>query len=185
MRPFLAVVIVGLSIAVLASGCAAGAGEATAQPAETEAPQPTEALAEESPAPEETPPPEEAATEEPSSESDWAPTTDTVWTLSRDPVATSSTEACPEPIHFDFYGLVAIAPADGDLTWQRQTSLDILPRIEPNHYAGPAQSVLPGYTLTIDVTFTSPTTLTVIHTLIPDDNPDCHHVFEYTGDFSW
>jgi hypothetical protein len=201
MRQLLTVMIIGLFVALLASGCAVGAGEATvtsappdseteaAQPAETEAPE-EESSAPEEAAPEETVVPEEpAATEAPEEETgaggDWTPATSSVWTLSRDPVATASTEACPEPIHFDFYGLVAIAPVDGGLTWQRQTSVDTLEWIDTNHYAGPAQSVLPGYSLTIDVTFTSATTLTVIHTLTPEDTPDCNHTFEYTGDFSW
>jgi hypothetical protein len=191
----LASMMAGLVIIMYISGCAGnGTGSETAVSPDSESEAPPDTDPVETPA-EEIPPPatpdeglpteEIEATEPVPEETDWAPTTNSVWQLSRDPVATRSTEACPEPVPFDFYGLVAIAPDPGGLTWQRQTSSDVLERTDTNNYSGPAQSPLSGYALTIDVTFTSEITLTVIHTLIPEDNPDCHHEYEYTGDFSW
>lgn len=120
-----------------------------------------------------------------SAEEDWTPTEESVWTLSYDPVEMTTSEACPESIYINFYGMVAIAPTEDGLAWESQMATYSLERTDVNHYAGAGETIVEGYTLTLDVSFTGDTTLTVTFTLTEDENPDCIHTYEYGGEFSW
>ena len=169
------IITIGALAAALMCGCAP-AEEAAPTAAVT--PEPTvEETSAVTPEPvDETPPP---------ADEDWVPTQQSVWTLGYDPLETSTAPACAEPIFYDFYGMVAITPAEGGLTWQTQTTTYSLATVGPNSYSGEGETVVEGHTLTIDVTFTSATTLLVTFTLTEDANPDCQHVYEYDGEFSW
>lgn len=118
---------------------------------------------------------------------DWAPKTDTVWVLSRDPFNRYKTEACTEDLNVDLYGMVAVSPADNNgLSWRRQDNITYyLARGSINNYWGSGRSSIPNFTLNIAVTFNSTTTLVVTYSLIPDSNPTCSYVLQYTGEFAW
>lgn len=123
-----------------------------------------------------------AATQEP----DWAPAANSVWQLGYEPISASSTSACPEHLTVDFYGLVGVNPAQGGLSWLRQDNTTyFLGRVSPNNYWGSGTSSLPDMTLRVSVSFTSPTTLIVIYTLVPNATPDCQHIYQYEGVKSW
>ena len=121
-------------------------------------------------------------------EEDWAPTTESTWQLGYQPFEASSTPACTEGhLVIDFYGLVAVGPAEGGLTWLRLDGMTyFLGRQGPNFYWGTGASSVPDMkALNVSVTFTSPTTLTVVYTLIPNEPPDCQHVYKYQGEKKW
>jgi hypothetical protein len=120
-------------------------------------------------------------------EPDWAPTAPSVWQLGYQPISASSTSACPEHLIHDFYGLVGVDPAQGGLSWHRSTDgmSYFLGRVSPNNYWGSGSSSLPDMTLKISVGFSSPTTLLVTYTLVPNATPDCQHVYTYEGTKSW
>ena len=95
-------------------------------------------------------------------------------------------DACTEEMVIDFYGLIAITPGENSLNWRRPDMTEYaLELVETNVYSGEGPSAIPDFTLRLDVTFTEENVLTVIHTLIPDDNPECNYTFEYGGVFNW
>jgi hypothetical protein len=120
-------------------------------------------------------------------EPDWAPTADSRWQLGYQPFNAYSTPACTDGhLPIDFYGLVAVAPADGGLTWLRLDGMSyFLGRISPNNYWGTGASSMAEMTLNVGVLFTSPTMLTVTYTLVPNATPDCQHVYQYQGEKKW
>jgi hypothetical protein len=116
-------------------------------------------------------------------EPDWAPTSPINWVLGYQPVATSA-EGCAEYPPVDFYGLVRITPAEGGLTWLRSTDnmSYFLGRQSPNNYWGSGATSVPDMKLLeVGVIFTSPTTLIVTYTLIPNEAPNCRRVYRYEG----
>ncbi len=116
----------------------------------------------------------------------FAPTVATVWQLDYSATSTSKTAACGPDMTVDFYGLVAVAPVEGGLTWKRQDGIVYtLQKTGPNSFAGGGASSLPGFTLGVAVTFLSPTTLVVTYTLTPTDNTDCKYKWKYNGTFAW
>ncbi|MBN1312845.1 MAG: hypothetical protein JXB30_15635 [Anaerolineae bacterium] len=133
-------------------------------------------------------PTEEVPATEETQEPDWAPTANSTWQLGYQPFESYSTSQCTGG-HFvhDFYGLVAIAPTEGGLTWTRLDGMSyFLGRQSPNFYWGTGASSIEGMkALNVSVTFTSPTMLTVVYTLIPNEPPDCQHVYKYTGEKPW
>lgn len=128
---------------------------------------------------------EPATTEEPSGEEDFAPTSTQVWQLDSNPYSVTSSPACAEGYAYNFYGLVAVRPSSGNLTWQRQDSTSTLARVSVNNYYGQIPGFLPGYDLQIAVSFTSYTTLIVSHTLVSQANPACTHTFDYRAAYAW
>lgn len=116
----------------------------------------------------------------------FAPTVATVWQLGRDPLSVNRTDACTEDLVLDFYGLVALAPQGTGMTWRRQDGLTYtLGLSSPNNYYGSGASSIPDHSLSVGVTFTSPTTLLVSYTLTPNANADCHYTWNYDGTFQW
>jgi hypothetical protein len=87
----------------------------------------------------------------------------------------------------DFYGLVAVAPAGNNaLTWQRTDgSTYTIQLVSINNYYGAGASPVPGFSLTISVSFTSPTTLAVAYTLISDADTNCKYTYQYNGVKAW
>lgn len=121
-------------------------------------------------------------------EPDWAPTGPLTFQLGYQPFEAFSTPACTGGhIVIDFYGLVAVAPADNGLSWQRLDGMSyFLARQGPNFYWGTGASSVPDMkALNVGVTFTSATTLVVTYTLIPTEPPDCQHVYKYQGEKQW
>ncbi len=116
----------------------------------------------------------------------FAPTVPTVWQLGRDPRSKSRTDACAEDLVLDFYGMVALSPVSGGMTWHRQDGTTYTLHLSSiNNYFGSGPSSLPDYTLGVGVTFTSPTTLLITYTLTPAANSDCHYKWNYDAVFSW
>ena len=83
------------------------------------------------------------------------------------------------------YGPMQLTPGDGTLAMHNTVPEDyVLSRTAPNtyQYSGPA-AVIEG-TLTLDLRFTSATTLQMTRTFVSSAEPGCTHVHNYTGTFS-
>jgi hypothetical protein len=116
----------------------------------------------------------------------FAPTVKAVWQLDYSPSNVTVTPVCTENVVIDFYGLVAISPVENGLNWQRTDgNVYFLSLSETNSYFGSGVAPLPGYSLTIGVVFTSPTTLSVRYTLKSETIPDCKYTFQYGAVFAW
>lgn len=60
-----------------------------------------------------------------------------------------------------------------------------LGRASPNTYWGTGASSLEDTKLNVSVSFTSPTTLLVTYTLVPNAIPECQHIYQYEGTKNW
>lgn len=119
-------------------------------------------------------------------EQNFAPTVKQVWQLDYSPSSVTDAPACTELVVIDFYGLVAITPIDNGLNWQRTDgNVYALGKGSANNYYGGGVAPLPGYNLSIAVTFTSPTTLIVAYTLNSETVADCKHTYQYGAVFAW
>jgi hypothetical protein len=117
--------------------------------------------------------------------SDLAPTANSVWQMR--PGSDNLSGECSGAPAINFCDhLAAIAPAEGGISWKgMEASPYILGRTRPNvyYYAGP--NVLGTGTLTMTLTFSSPTELNMIMTLVLNSEPDCQHTYYYSGTRNW
>lgn len=83
------------------------------------------------------------------------------------------------------YGLVALTPGEGGILAMRNTVPEdyVLARLGPNTYQYAGPSALGDGNLTLDVVFTSATTLEMTRTFQPSAEPGCTHQHRYTGTF--
>jgi hypothetical protein len=125
----------------------------------------------------------------PAGEVDMVPDGQSVWQLDNEPSSTATSEACPESLPLDFYGLVAVEKvSDGVITWLTPAGTTYtLQRTagETNVYWGRGDFFLPDYFLTISVVFTSPESLGVTYVLIHQTIEGCNHVWKYGGFRAW
>jgi hypothetical protein len=82
--------------------------------------------------------------------------------------------------------LAAIAPASGGLSWKgMEANPYFLSRIQPNVYAYTGPNVLGTGRVSMTLSFTSATTLTMTMSLVLTSEPNCQHVYYYTGTRNW
>jgi hypothetical protein len=82
--------------------------------------------------------------------------------------------------------LAAITPASGGIMWKgMEASPYYLVRIQPNVYAYSGPNVLGTGTINMTLSFKSETEVTMTQSLTLTSEPDCQHVYYYTGSRNW
>jgi hypothetical protein len=82
------------------------------------------------------------------------------------------------------YGLILLTPGDGTLAMHNTVPEDyVLSRLTANTYQYSGPSAIGDGTLTLDVRFTSATTLEMTRSFLPSAEPGCTHQHHYTGVF--
>jgi hypothetical protein len=82
--------------------------------------------------------------------------------------------------------LAAISPASGGIMWKgMEASPYYLVRIQPNVYAYSGPNVLGTGTINMTLRFKSETEVTMVQSLTLTSEPDCQHVYNYTGTRNW
>jgi hypothetical protein len=121
----------------------------------------------------------------PAGEADLAPTANSVWQMR--PGSDNMTGQCSGAPAINFCDhLAAIAPAGGGLSWKgMEASPYFLSRIRPNVYAYAGPNVLGTGRVSMTLSFTSETTLTMTMSLVLNSEPNCQHVYYYTGTRNW
>jgi hypothetical protein len=116
---------------------------------------------------------------------DLAPTTNSVWQMK--PGTDNMTGTCSGAPAINFCDhLAAIAPASGGITWRgMEASPYYLVRIQPNVYAYSGPNILGTGIINLTLTFTSDSTLKMTMSLTLSSEPDCQHVYFYSGTKNW
>ena len=83
------------------------------------------------------------------------------------------------------YGLVQITPKGNSLTWLSQEAPYTFARTGENAYLYSGPTATNDGTVTMDLHFTSTTTLTMQRVFTPSSDPACQHTHNYTGKFQW
>ena len=123
-----------------------------------------------------------AAAASPVASGDFAPTQAQVWNTAV-VGADNTTGTCTATANAP-YGLVLLTPGEGTLAMHNTVPEDyVLARLAPNTYQYAGASALGDGTLTLDVRFTSATTLEMTRTFISNAEPGCTHQHHYTGTF--
>jgi hypothetical protein len=82
------------------------------------------------------------------------------------------------------YGLVLLTPGEGTLAMHNTVPEDyVLARTAANTYQFSGPAALGDGTISLDVRFTSATTLEMTRTFVPSAEPGCTHQHHYTGTF--
>jgi hypothetical protein len=116
---------------------------------------------------------------------DLAPTANSVWQMKPGTDNMSGTCSGTPAINFCDH-LAAIAPAAGGISWRgMEASPYYLVRIQPNVYAYSGPNVLGTGTINLTLTFTSDSTLKMTMGLTLSSEPDCQHVYYYSGTKNW
>ncbi|MEW6579181.1 MAG: hypothetical protein AB1435_08295 [Chloroflexota bacterium] len=132
------------------------------------------------------PPPVPAGSDAaPAGGADLAPTANSVWQMR--PGSDNMTGECSGAPAINFCDhLAAIAPASGGLSWKgMEANPYFLSRIQPNVYAYTGPNVLGTGRVSMTLSFTSATTLTMTMSLVLTSEPNCQHVYYYTGTRNW
>jgi hypothetical protein len=116
---------------------------------------------------------------------DLAPTANSVWQMV--PGSDNMTGTCSGAPAINFCDhLAAIAPASGGITWRgMEASPYYLVRIQPNVYAYSGPNILGTGIINLTLTFTSDSTLKMTMSLTLSSEPDCQHVYFYSGTKNW
>jgi hypothetical protein len=116
---------------------------------------------------------------------DFAPTGNSVWQMR--PGSDNMTGECSGAPAINFCDhLAAIAPAAGGISWKgMEASPYYLTRLQPNVYAYSGPNVLGTGTVSMTLTFTSETTINMVMRLVLASEPNCQHVYYYTGTRNW
>jgi hypothetical protein len=116
---------------------------------------------------------------------DLAPAANSVWQMKPGSDNLSGTCSGAPAINFCDH-LAAIAPASGGITWRgMEASPYYLVRIQPNVYAYSGPNILGTGTINLTLSFTSETTLKMTMSLVLNSEPDCQHVYFYSGTKNW
>lgn len=156
------------------------------EPAATNTPRPTRTAApSDTPAPTSTEAAATAAatnTTAPVTTGDFSPTQAQVWNTAV-VGGDNQTGSCSATANAP-YGLVLLTPGEGTLAMHNTVPEDyVLARLGPNTYQYAGPSALGDGTLTLDVVFTSATSLEMTRTFQPSAEPGCTHQHRYTGTF--
>ncbi len=116
---------------------------------------------------------------------DLAPEGNSVWQMV--PGSDNMTGQCTGAPAINFCDhLAAIAPVSGGITWKgMEASPYYLVQLQPNVYAYSGPNVLGTGTVNMILRFTSETTLTMTMSLTLTSEPNCQHVYNYTGTRNW
>ncbi len=116
---------------------------------------------------------------------DFAPAGNSVWQMR--PGSDNMTGECSGAPAINFCDhLAAIAPVAGGISWKgMEASPYYLTRIQPNVYAYSGPNVLGTGTVSMTLTFTSETTINMVMRLVLASEPNCQHVYYYTGTRNW
>jgi hypothetical protein len=116
---------------------------------------------------------------------DFAPASNSVWQMR--PGSDNMTGECSGAPAINFCDhLAAIAPAAGGISWKgMEASPYYLTRLQPNVYAYSGPNVLGTGTVSMTLTFTSETTINMVMRLVLASEPNCQHVYYYTGTRNW
>ncbi|HVO71573.1 MAG TPA: hypothetical protein VMT24_16100, partial [Aggregatilineaceae bacterium] len=82
--------------------------------------------------------------------------------------------------------LAAISPVSGGIMWKgMEASPYPLTRVRPNVYAYSGPNVLGTGTINMTLSFTSESTLNMTMSLVLSSEPDCEHIYYYSGTRNW
>ncbi len=121
----------------------------------------------------------------PASGPDLAPTTNSVWQMV--PGTDNMSGDCSGAPAINFCDhLAAIGPVAGGISWRgMEPTPYVLTQAQPNVYAYSGPNALGTGTVTMSLTFTSGTTLSMTMSLVLNNEPNCQHVYYYTGTKNW
>lgn len=116
---------------------------------------------------------------------DLAPTANSVWQMK--PGTDNLVGECSGAPAINFCDhLAAISPIPGGLQWKGMEPLPyLLTQVQPNVYVYSGPNVLGTGMVTMTLSFTSPTTLAMTMSLILASEPNCQHVYYYSGTRNW
>lgn len=116
---------------------------------------------------------------------DLAPTANTVWQMV--PGTDHMTGECTGAPAINFCDhLAAIGPVPGGISWRgMEPTPYTLAQVQPNVYAYAGPNVLGTGTVQMTLTFTSGTTLSMTLILVLSNEPNCQHIYYYTGTKNW
>ena len=131
------------------------------------------------------PPPVTAGGETASDASDLAPTTNSVWQMH--PGTDNMIGQCSGAPAINFCDhLAAITPAAGGISWKgMEANPYYLARVQPNVYSYSGPNVLGTGNISMTLTFTNETSINMTMSLVLGSEPDCQHVYFYTGTRNW
>ena len=116
---------------------------------------------------------------------DFAPVSNSVWQML--PGSDNMTGECSGAPAINFCDhLAAISPASGGIMWKgMETSGYYLQRLQPNVYSYAGPNALGTGTVSMTLTFTGDTTVRMTQRLTLNSEPNCQHVYFYTGTRNW
>jgi len=118
-------------------------------------------------------------------EVDFAPAANSVWQMR--PGADNLIGQCSGAPAINFCDhLAAISPAPGGIAWKgMEASPYFLTRVQPNVYSYSGPNVLGTGSVVMTLAFTSENTLNMTMSMVLNSEPDCQHVYYYTGTRNW
>lgn len=116
---------------------------------------------------------------------DLAPTGNSVWEMV--PGTDNLTGQCSGTPAINFCDhLAAIAPTASGITWRgMEPSPYPLTRVQPNVYSYSGPNIQGTGNVTMILTFSSDTALNMTMTVVLNSEPNCQHVYHYTGTRNW
>ena len=116
---------------------------------------------------------------------DFSPAANSVWQMK--PGTDNMTGQCSGAPAINFCDhLAAIAPADSGIMWRgMEASPYYLVRVQPNVYAYSGPNVLGTGTVNMTLSFSSDSTLNMTMSLTLASEPDCQHIYYYSGARNW
>lgn len=119
------------------------------------------------------------------STADLAPAANSVWQMV--PGSDNLVGECSGAPAINFCDhLAAIAPAGGGISWRgMEPSPYYLSRVQPNVYAYSGPNVTGSGTVSMTLRFTSETSLSMTMSLVLSSEPNCQHVYYYSGTRNW
>jgi len=121
----------------------------------------------------------------PGDSADFAPAANSVWQMV--PGSDNMSGQCSGAPAINFCDhLAAIAPAEGGIMWRgMEASPYYLVRVQPNVYSYAGPNVLGTGTVNMTLRFNSDSTLNMTMSLILSSEPDCQHIYYYSGTRNW
>lgn len=116
---------------------------------------------------------------------DLAPAANSVWQMV--PGSDNMVGECSGAPAINFCDhLAAIAPAGGGISWRgMEPSPYYLAQVQPNIYAYSGPNVAGTGTVSMTLRFTSETSLSMTMSLVLSSEPNCQHVYYYSGTRNW
>ncbi len=116
---------------------------------------------------------------------DLAPAANSVWQMQ--PGEDNMSGECSGAPAINFCDhLAAIAPAAGGISWKgMEPAPYMLTQVQPNVYAYSGPNVNGTGTVNMTLRFTSETTLAMTMSLVLNSEPNCQHVYYYSGFRNW